>query len=277
MMMTSDLPLSAKIISRHQDAKDVFTIKLEWVGLNANNDYRYIPGQFNMLYLLGAGQVAISIANRPHDKNCYTHTIRQVGRITNGLSQLKPQSHLGLRGPFGKGWPIDKAIGKDILIITGGLGCAPSVSLIHHIISQRSCFGRLSILQGVKHSADLIYKKEYESWAKQPDTTVLLAADVSGANWQGYKGYVTELLDKVKIHSDMICFLCGPEQMMLAAIKYLVGLQFPPQGIFLSMERSMGCGVGTCGHCQLGSFFVCKDGPVFCYDDIKHWLGVKGF
>lgn len=272
------LPFDAEIVERVQESTDIFTLKLRFTDPQKQQEYSFVPGQFNMMYLFGVGEVPISIISDPDKSSYYSHTIRRVGRITNGLSLLKTGDHIGLRGPFGRGWPLKKAEGKDILIITGGLGCAPSVSVINYVLDRRIHFGELIILQGVKHSHDLIFRQQYEKWSKLPKTQVLLTADVSAPNWIGHTGLITELIKKINIDPQKtICMMCGPEAMLQAATKQLLNLQLPEESIYLNLERNMECAVGHCGHCQFGGEFLCKNGPVFCYPQIKHLLGRKGF
>jgi len=273
-----DLPKDAIIVDRQQELKDVFTLTLAFSDPEIHAQYQFSPGQFNMLYLYGIGEVAISIISSPEDDQKHLHTIRAVGKVTNGLAQLKVGDHIGIRGPFGRGWPLDYAKNKDVLILTGGLGCAPSVSIINYILNNRSDFNTLHIIQGVKHSNDFIFKAQYDEWAKSFDTHVHLAADVSTSNWPWYTGLVTGLLDQITFDSDnTVCMMCGPEAMLKAAAKKLISLQVPENEIFLNLERNMECALGHCGHCQFGGHFICKDGPVFCYPDIKGLLGKKGF
>ncbi len=276
-MNVIDTPIDTKIVARSDESTDIFTLTLQFTDTEEKN-YAFQPGQFNMLYLFGVGEVPISILSNGEDNRLYAHTIRRVGRVTDGLSLLQVGDHVGLRGPFGRGWPLDLAQGKDVLIITGGLGCAPSMSIIHHILKHRKNFGRLFILQGVKHSSDLIFKKQYEQWAALPNVQVALAADSSQPNWPGHTGLITELLDQVNLDvNNTLCMMCGPEGMMRASVQRLTQLHFPEEAIYLSLERNMECAIGHCGHCQFGGDFICKEGPVFSYPQIKALLNKKGF
>lgn len=272
------LPRDAEIVARTQESETIFTLTVKFIDPKHEQAYQFQPGQFNMMYLYGVGEVPISIVSDPEQDVFYAHTIRRVGRVTQGLSLLNVGDHVGIRGPFGRGWPLEISQGKDILIMTGGLGCAPSVSIIHYMMKRRDKFGRLNILQGVKHSDDLIYRQHYASWAKMPNTTVKLAADVSKPNWPGHTGLITELIEQVDIDANKtMCLMCGPEAMMIASAKRLIELQLAEKAIYLSLERNMECAIGHCGHCQLGGKFICKDGPIFCYSDMRELLGKKGF
>ena len=271
------LPHSAKIIARRQESPTIFTLQTEFIE-DPQPSYFFQPGQFNMLYLYGVGEVAISIASDPDVHTYLSHTIRAVGRVTKALHKLKEGDEIGIRGPYGKGWPIQEAQGKDVIIVTGGLGCAPTVSVINYILARRELYGALTILQGVKHSDDLIFQKQYALWRQAPNTQVHIAADCAGPKWPWAIGYVTDMIQSLTLEPDKtITMMCGPEMMMHAAIGALIKKELPEEAIYLSMERNMACGVGHCGHCQYGGFFVCKDGPVFAYPQIKALFSEKGF
>ena len=271
-------PHEAEIVERIEETPTIFTLRLRFTDPIAHANFSFTPGQFNMLYLYGVGEVPISIVSDPQDEHMYDHTIRAVGRVTNGLARLKVGDRLGVRGPFGRGWPLGEAEGKDVLIATGGLGCAPVVSVINYVLRRRERYGRLTIMQGVKHADDLIWRSKYEQWSRLPNTQVLLAASQGGPRWPWYVGHVPVLLEEAEIKKQgCTAMMCGPEGMMIAVIKALQERGFSEEHIWLSMERNMQCGDGKCGHCQHGGKFVCKDGPVFSYPQVKSLLGTKGF
>ncbi len=273
--MNPYVPREAMVVERIAESDNTFTLLLK---LTDGMPYSFEPGQFNMLYLHGCGEVAISIVADADDGEILSHTIRILGRITKGLAQLGVGDRIGLRGPFGRGWPMREAEGRDVVVVTGGLGCAPSVSIIHHILLHRDNYGQLSILQGVKHTDDLIWRSQYDAWATLPDVQVLLAADVAQAGWHGHVGLVTSLFDEMHFDPDRtMAMLCGPEMMMHAAAKGLHERGLVADAIYLSMERNMQCAVGHCGHCQMGSQFVCRDGPVFQWPRVRELLGVRGY
>jgi len=277
-MTPAKLPLDAQIVGRIEESPTIFTLRLRLRDDRAREAYRFAPGQFNMVYLYGVGEIPISIVSDPRDPALLDHTIRAVGRVTQGLARLHEGDHIGLRGPFGHGWPLQRAEGHDILVVTGGLGCAPVVAVINFILMRRERFGRLTIIQGVKHAEELIWRERYAYWNTLPDTHVLLAADHGGPLWPWHVGLVTEVFDQVQITpARTIAMMCGPEGMMHAGIKNLTGRGITEDRIYLSMERSMHCAVGHCGHCQYGANFVCRDGPVFAYPRIKELFSSKGF
>ncbi len=277
-MTHAQLPEVAEVVSRVQESPSIFTLGLRLRDPQRHAAFHFQPGQFNMLYLYGVGEIPISIVSDPEDNGLLEHTIRVVGRVTRGFAALQPGDQLGIRGPYGKGWPLDAARGRNLLLITGGLGCAPLVSVINYVMRRRSEYGQVAILQGVKHMDDLIWRERYAHWATLPDTQVLLAADVGGPGWSWHVGLVTDLIERIDFAvRDATVMLCGPEPMMLASARSLTERGVDEHALWLSMERNMQCAVGHCGHCQYGPSFVCKDGPVFNYPALRERLGVKGY
>ncbi|GCB02055.1 cytochrome-c3 hydrogenase gamma chain [Sulfuriferula multivorans] len=272
------LPWEAEVVERVQESDSIFTLRLRLTDPEARNHYRFVPGQFNMVYLYGVGEVAISIVSDPESEALLDHTIRAVGRVTHGLAKLQAGERVGIRGPFGRGWPMPLAEGRDVFIVTGGLGCAPVVGVINYVLARRTRFGRVCIVQGVKHAEDMIWRERYAEWSAHPDVQVLLAAEHGGVLWPWHVGLATELFDQAVIEpSRTIVMMCGPEGMMRAAARGLMQRGIAPEEIYLSMERNMQCGVGHCGHCQFGGSFICRNGPVYRYSEVRELLGVKGF
>jgi sulfhydrogenase subunit gamma (sulfur reductase) len=272
------LPQVAKVMERIPEAPGIFTLRLRLQDKKARAAYRFQPGQFNMLYLLGIGEVAISIVSDPRDPELIAHTIRAVGRVTKGLVRLGPGETLGLRGPFGQGWPVEKAKGKGLLMVTGGIGCAPTTSAIEYVIQRRHDYGPLVIAHGVKHPSDLIYTERFQAWESLPQTQVLLAAGHAEPGWQGKVGLVTEVLDDIDPEVFKgIAMMCGPEVMLRAVSEELMQRGMPVNDIYVSLERNMQCALGHCGNCQFGKEFLCKDGPVFPYARVCKLLAVTGY
>lgn len=277
-MVNASLPHETEVVERIQESPTIFTLRLRFTDPARHAAFHFAPGQFNMLYLYGVGEVAISIVSDPDDERMFDHTIRVVGRVTRGMAQLKAGDRLGVRGPYGRGWPLKQAEGRDVMIVTGGLGCAPVVSVINYVIRRRDLYQRLVIMQGVKHSDDLIWRSQYARWSRQRDTQVLVAANVGATLWPWHVGNVTELFDKADIDpARAMVMMCGPEGMMEVAVDHLLERGVHDNNIYLSMERSMNCAVGLCGHCQYGGKFVCKDGPVFSFSEAKPLFGVRGY
>ena len=267
----------ATIVEKIREAEDIHTYRLRLNDEDARRTFRFATGQFNMVYLFGIGEVAISIVSDPDEQEFLGHTIRAVGRVTSAIARLQAGEILGVRGPFGQGWPLEESRGRDLVFVTGGLGCAPVVGAIEYIFRRREQYGSVKILHGVKTPEDLLFRERFDSWRKQPETEVLLASGQPGKSWRDHVGVVTELFELVSINpTNTIVLMCGPEIMMRLGVPILMTRGIPATAIFLSLERHMECGVGLCGHCQMGPYFLCKDGPVMRYDRVAQWLGRAG-
>jgi NAD(P)H-flavin reductase len=236
---------------------------------------RSAPGQFSMLYVFGVGELPISISGDSDQPRRLVYTVRSVGLATQALVKCGPGDSLGVRGPFGTAWPLVDACGKDVLIVAGGIGLAPLRPAINHILHHRRDYGRLMVLYGARSPRDLLYRKELRAWARHPDTQVLTTVDYGGVNWRGRVGVVTSLFRHLRLHPDRtMALICGPEIMMRYVIAELEQNRgMAARDIYLSMERNMKCAVGFCGHCQYGPHFICKDGPIFSYQQIGSLLG----
>ncbi len=256
-----------------KETVDTYTLYLK---PRTGERFSFKPGQFNMLYVFGVGEVPISISGDPKNLNHIAHTVRAVGAVTNSLTKLREGARVGFRGPFGNGWPIDEAVGNDVLIVAGGIGLAPLRPVIYHLINNRQDYGKVFVLYGARTPNDLLYKKELKSWKGRMDMDVLVTVDKGDETWKGNLGVVTMLFDYVKLNPDnTYAFVCGPEIMMRFTVINLKNKGLPDEKIFLSMERNMKCGIGVCGHCQFGPYFVCKDGPVFRLNQIKMFFGKR--
>ena len=267
----------AMIIDKRREAEGIDTYRLELADPALRRAYRFSAGQFNMLYLFGVGEVPISIVSDPDDPEHLDHTIRTAGRVTTALARLTVGDSLGIRGPFGRGWPLDDIRGKDIVIVTGGLGCAPVVGAIEYVFRRRSQYGNVNILHGVKTPHDLLFRERFDAWRRQPDTQVLLTSDQPDKTWHYHVGVVTELFEQVAVDpARTVVLMCGPEIMMRLGAPILMERGVPATAIHVSLERRMECGIGLCGHCQMGPYFLCKDGPVMSYDRVTQWLGRIG-
>ncbi|MDI3465849.1 MAG: Sulfhydrogenase subunit gamma [Nitrospira sp.] len=267
----------ATIVGKIREAEDINTYRLRFVDEQARRQFRFKAGQFNMVYLFGVGEVAISIVSDPDEPALLDHTIRAVGRITKAIADLRTGDVLGIRGPFGQGWPLEEARGRNMVIVTGGLGCAPVVGAIEYILRRRTQYGSVTILHGVKTPQDLLYRERFDAWRRFPDTEVLLTSDQPDKSWSYHIGVVTELFELVSIDPPKsIVLMCGPEIMMRLGVPILIRRGIPATAIYVSLERHMECGIGLCGHCQMGPYFLCKDGPVMRYDRVAQWLGRTG-
>lgn len=264
----------ATIVGKTQESDDIVSLRLHINDPAVRATFRFQAGQFNMLYVFGVGEVAISIVSDPDEPAHLDHTIRIVGRVTNVIGQMSLGDTLGIRGPFGKGWPMEVAKGKDVVVVTGGLGCAPVIGAIEYMFRRRDQYGGIQIIHGVKTPHDLLFRERFDAWRQHPDTTVLLASDEPGKTWHYHVGVVTELFDEVIINPDKtLVMMCGPEIMMRVAVNILTHRGLRPDTMHVSLERHMECGIGLCGHCQLGPFFLCKDGPVMRLDKVLPFLG----
>jgi NAD(P)H-flavin reductase len=233
----------------------------------------FAPGQFSMLYAFGAGELPISISGDPGDRERLTYTIRSVGKASHALASCQPGDYVGVRGPFGTSWPMDRARGGDVLVVAGGIGLAPLRPVMYHIARHRGDYGRLILLYGARTPKALLYRRELRAWSALPDTQVLYTVDYSGMDWHGYVGVVTKLFDFAILRPERTTtMMCGPEIMMRFVVRELQARKFSPSRIYLSMERNMKCAIGLCGHCQMGPYFICKDGPIFSYDQMGRWM-----
>jgi NAD(P)H-flavin reductase len=236
--------------------------------------YRFAPGQFNMLYLPGIGEAAISISSDPLVHDAVGHTVRAVGNVTQALARLGRGDEVILRGPFGAAWPLAELRGHDIVIATGGVGLASLRSAVCHLVHERTAYGRISLLFGAKTPAGLLYPSEYEAWRRQ-GIDVRLSVDRADDGWQGAVGLVTALFDGLAPAAGRTALLCcGPEPMMEAVVARASAGGIGTASCYLSLERNMSCAARLCGLCQFGPEFVCRDGPVFAYDRIARFLTV---
>lgn len=235
----------------------------------------FAPGQFNMLYVFGVGEVAISLSGDAERGTTFVHTLRNVGAVSGALTALQVGASVGVRGPFGRGWPLAEAEGADVLLVAGGLGLAPLRPALYAILARRERYGRVVIMVGSRSPEDILYRRELEHWRRRPDLEVLLTVDHADADWRGHVGVVPALIPHAGLDpAETLALVCGPEVMMRFTANALLAAGVRPGRIHLSMERNMKCAVGQCGHCQFGPFFVCKDGPVLRYDRIGTILAV---
>ncbi len=261
----------ARVVAVERETHDTFTLSVTPVEGEPPEPFQ--PGQFSMVYVFGVGELPISISGDPADTERLVYTVRSVGQATHALVSRKPGDVIGVRGPFGTAWPVKEARGKDVLIVAGGIGLAPLRPVIYHVLRNRDDYVRLIVLYGARSPRDLLYRKQLAEWGRAPDTQVLVTVDYGGLSWRGHVGVVTTLFRQLRLHpAETVAFICGPEIMMRYVIRMLEARGVAPQDIYLSMERNMKCGAGFCGHCQLGPYFVCKDGPVFSYRQMQPWL-----
>jgi NAD(P)H-flavin reductase len=269
------LPALYTIRHRQQDTDDVFTIDL--VPAADTRPFDFLPGQFNMLYQFGAGEVPISISGDPAQPEILIHTIRSVGIITRALGRLQPGATVGVRGPFGQGWPVAAAAGSDIVIVAGGLGLAPLRPAIYQVLAEREKYGNVCIYYGARTPEDILYADQLHQWRGRFDLSVDVIVDraQTKSDWTGKVGVVTRLIGSQFDPLHTVALICGPEVMMRFAIKTLNQQGVTDEQIYVSMERNMKCGIGVCGHCQFGPGFVCRDGPVYRFADIRQYFAIR--
>jgi len=262
-------PYSVREITK--ETPDTFTLQLE--PESAADRSWFEPGQFSMLWTFGVGELPISISGDPALHHRLIYTVRSVGQATHALVNQRLGDSVGVRGPFGTGWPVGAAKGRDVILVAGGIGLAPLRPVIYQVLQNRNDYGRLVILYGGRSPRDLLYRKELAAWARNRETQVLVTVDYGGLSWRGHVGVVTTLFKYSRLQpAHSVAMVCGPEIMMRFVTRELETQGLSRDDIYLSMERNMKCAVGFCGHCQYGPHFICKDGPVFRYQQIRNLL-----
>jgi NAD(P)H-flavin reductase len=267
------LPRGFRITKMQRESADVFTLQMS--PQTGGDPLAYFPGQFNMLYVFGAGEAPISIAGVTADQAGWIHTVRAVGVVTRAMAKLRHGDTLGLRGPFGSAWPLDEAAGKDVLLIAGGIGLAPLWGLLQAILGQRSRFRNVVLLYGTRAPGDLLYRRALDRLQRRSDMYLGITVDRAGEDWRGHVGVVTALIPRAPFDpANTLAMVCGPEVMMRFTVRELQRRGLPAERIFLSLERNMKCAIGLCGHCQFGRELICRDGPVFRYDRLRPWFEI---
>lgn len=254
-----------------REIPDTFTLELEpGEGVDIPP---FASGQFNMLYVFGVGEIPISISGDPARRRPLVHTTRAVGTVSKAMRELKPEDVIGVRGPFGSHWPIERALGKDVVIVAGGIGLAPLRSAMYQVISQREKYSKVVLLYGARTPEDILYRREVEHWRAHFDLEVYVTVDNATGKWRGSVGVVTRLIPRAPFDPlNTVAMICGPEVMMRFTAVELEKRGVATENIFVSMERNMKCAIGQCGHCQYGPYFICKDGPVFQYSHVQDLL-----
>jgi NAD(P)H-flavin reductase len=268
------VPAVYRVRRTRRETPDTWTLDLEPDG--AGPASVFVAGQFNMLYAFGVGEAPISVSGDPTVPGPLTHTIRAVGAVTRALCKLRKGDVLGVRGPFGTAWPVENAAGRDVLLIAGGVGLAPLRPAFYQVLAQRSRFGRVSMLYGARSPGNLLFADELARWRSRFDVEVEITVDHAVGEWGGHVGVVTELLDYAPVDArDCVAMLCGPEIMMRLVSNELRRRGLGADRIHLSLERNMRCAVGLCGHCQLGTELICRDGPVYPLARVEPLLHVR--
>ncbi len=264
------VPVIHRVVARRADLADTTTLTLRPVDEALPHPE---PGQFNMLWVPGIGEVPLSLAGLEGDD--LVHTIRNVGAVTNALCALETGDLLGVRGPFGTGWNLGRARGRDVLVVAGGLGIVPLRLVVDALVADRDQYGKVAVIIGNRSPDTLLYADRVEGWAETVEVEVTV--DAASPDWSGHVGVVTELLPSVKTNpADQMALVCGPEVMMRFAAEAIIDRGTPAENVFVSLERNMHCAIGHCGRCQLGPMFVCKDGPVVPWSRVDPLLKVRG-
>lgn len=266
---------SARIVEIRPEVPGVSTYDLEFDNPDVGAAYEFRPGQFNMLYLPGFGESAISISSDPERRGSLSHTVRVAGNVTQALARKQVGDHIALRGPFGSSWPVEECKGQDIVFACGGIGLAPLRPAIYYALNHREHFGRLILLYGARTPKDLLYTTEYDAW-RDRGLEVEVTVDIGDDKWKGHIGVVPVLFYRLRLQSQQTKVMtCGPEIMMRFVVFEALARKLAPEEIFVSMERNMSCAMGFCGHCQLGPHFVCKDGPVFDFRQVEPFFNLE--
>jgi NAD(P)H-flavin reductase len=254
-----------------RETPDTYTLTLK--PASGIGGFPFLPGQFNMLYAGGVGEVPISISGDPARPDTLVHTVRVVGNVSRAICTQPKGAYIGVRGPFGTPWPVEEAKGKDVLIVVGGVGLAPLRPAIYYFLDHRAALGNFELIYGARTLQDLLFRSELERWRGRFDIRVHVTVDTAPPDWRGSVGVVTTVLPRARFNpAHTLALVCGPEIMMHFTLMELQDRGLQPEQIYVSMERNMKCGIGLCGHCQWGPLFICKDGPVFRYDKIKQWF-----
>jgi NAD(P)H-flavin reductase len=265
------LPHLFRVESRRRETADTFTLTL--TPADSEHPWPFAPGQFNMLTAFGIGEVPISISGDPAEPRRLIHTIRAVGAATKTLCRLTRGEILGVRGPFGTAWPVKEAEDSDLVIVAGGLGLAPLRPAIYHALAHRAAYGILELIYGARTPEDILYYRELERWRGRFDARVHVTVDSASEDWRGRVGVVTKIIAQAQFDPpNTVALVCGPGVMMRFTVQELLNRGVSLDNIYVSLERNMQCGLGLCGHCQLGPLFICKDGPVFPFSRVKNWF-----
>jgi NAD(P)H-flavin reductase len=270
------LPVPTRIVAVKSENFNTRTFRFEIMDEAIRRIYRWAPGQFNMLYVPGVGEAAISISSDPENPLLLDHTIRVVGSVTKAIERMGVGGLVGLRGPFGAGWPIEQLEGRDVVLMAGGIGLAPIRPVLYWLLHHRQRVRRVVLLYGCRTPEDRVYADELEKWERDGLIDVLVTVDNATSGWAGPVGVVTNLLRRVKVNADRTTvFVCGPRILNRKAAWQFLQLHVPPEHVYVSLERNMNCGFGRCGHCQYGAKFVCTDGPVFRFSEIADIFAVE--
>ena len=263
-------PIKADVLDVIKETPTIKTIRFK-----PEEEIYFKTGEFVEITIPGVGEAPFTPSSRPSVRDIMEVSVMKVGKVTDKIHELKKGDVIGVRGPFGTGYPVDDFEGKEILVVGGGCGFAPLRSLMYEFFDRSGKFKKLYFRGGCKTSKEVVYKDQTEEWAKRDDLNLKLTVDVGDDKWKGNVGVVTTILDDIDMdYPTAIAVVCGPPIMMKFATMKLLEMGYKEKNIHLSMEKNMSCGIGKCGHCRLGTYYACKDGPVFTYDKIKNFHGI---
>lgn len=258
-------PTRSEVLDVKTETPTIKSIKLQ-----PETPMRFETGQFIELTVPGIGEAPFTPSSMSSEKDTLEISVMKVGKVTERIHALNPGDVVGVRGPFGTGYPLDEFAGKEILVVGGGCGFAPLRSLMYELFARSNQFKKLLFRGGCRSPSDFLYREEMSGWANRGDLDIELTVDIGDESWDGHVGLVTTILDGIDMDTaGAIAIVCGPPVMMKFATTKIKELGFANDRIYLSMEKNMSCGFGKCGHCRLGAYYTCKDGPVFRYDKIS--------
>jgi len=270
MCKTPDMliPQIGSITDIRIETPDIKTFRI--IGTDGKKPFAHMPGQCAMLSVPGVGEAMFSITSSPVNEDGLDFSVKRCGKLTDYLHAMEPGSQVTIRGPYGNAFPVDTVLGgQNLLIIAGGIGLAPVGSVVRYVFDNRARYGSVDILYGSRSVDDLVFLKEIEeTWCVQPNTTVHLTIDRKQPGWSGHVGFAPDYLKELSFSTDKTALVCGPPVMIKFTLSALLGMGFKKEQIFTTLELRMKCGIGKCGRCNIGSKYVCKDGPVFRCDEI---------
>jgi sulfhydrogenase subunit gamma (sulfur reductase) len=264
------IPSVATILDLREETPDTKTFSLRFRDPEEHGAFSFRPGQFLELSVFGVGEAPFCLASSPTRPESIEVTVRRCGQVTDALHALEPGDEVGLRGPCGNGFDVEGAEGEDLLFVAGGIGLPPLRGLIWYVLDRREQYGAVTILYGARTPADLVYRHELGDWSRREDIQLLTTVDRGDGDWTGNVGMVPTLFDLVELRPDATrAFVCGPPIMIRFVVQDLLMRGFRADRVISTLERMMQCGVGKCNHCCIGHRYLCRDGPVFSYSEIK--------
>ncbi len=256
------LPKTAVVKKVVEESPDVKTLSIAFQNQKAQEEFSFEPGQFVEVSVFGVGEAAISVSSPPAQRDSFEISVKKVGGVSKALHELSEGSFVGVRGPYGTAYPLGAWVGKNIVLVAGGIGIAPLRSVLKQLFAERENYGKIQLFYGAKSPDDFVYKKEFSEWRKQCE--FLQTIDKTCVGWTGCVGVVTQYLDEKRVSADnAVAVVCGPPVMIHFAVEQLKKIGFDEESVFVSLERMMQCGNGKCGHCMVTHKYVCRDGSVF--------------